>query len=224
MTINNKIKESIIQSGIKNQNVILAVSGGSDSQVLLKSFPHVSKKFNINCFAIGINHGLRKDADDELKIAEELSKEVGIPFYKFTVKVNAGASVQANARNARYEMLTCQANKLNAKYIVTAHHFDDRAETVLIRLLRGKNFGSLAVLPTVSGNIFRPMLSVGKEEITRYCKRWNLKFANDPSNENTDFLRVKIRKEILPLLEDLNPKFKIRLNELADEALKITNG
>lgn len=217
--LNGKIQQAIIESKIKNQNIILAVSGGSDSQALLKAFPHVAKKFNINCYAIGINHGLRSEANDELDLAEELANKVKVPFSRHIVKVEEGASIQANARNARYAMLQKQADALNAKYIVTAHHFDDRAETVLIRLLRGKNFGSMGVMPLISGNIFRPMLLVHKEEILGYIKRWNLKYANDPSNENTDYLRVKIRKEIMPMLIELNPQFRVRLNELSDEAL-----
>jgi len=221
MSINGKIQQSIIDSGIKDQAVVLAVSGGSDSQVLLKAFPHVAKKFNISCFAIGINHSLRKEADSELDLAEQLAKSNGVSFDRYNVTVASGASIQANARDARYQMLTAQAEKLNAKYIVTAHHFDDRAETVFIRLLRGKNFGSLGVMPLISGNIFRPMLFVHKEEIYSYIKRWGLKYANDPSNENVDYLRVKIRKEIMPMLESLNPKIKERLNELSDEAISL---
>lgn len=219
MTLNNKIKQAFTQSDIKNQNLILAVSGGSDSQVLLKAVPHIAKQFGVKCFAVGINHGLRPEADQELDLAEKLAISNHIPFIRIKVKVSDGASLQAQARDARYTALMEQADIYHAKYITTAHHFDDRAETVLIRLIRGKHIGSLGVLPTISGRIFRPMLKVTKQEIFSYCKRWKLHYASDPSNENTHYLRVKIRKEILPIFEQLNPQFKQRLNDLADEIL-----
>lgn len=219
MTLNNKIKLSFINNNIQNQNIILAVSGGSDSQVLLKSVPHIAKQYGVNCIAIGINHGLRSEADSELDLAENLSNSIGVSFFRIKIKVPNGASLQAQARDARYTALIEQANIYNAKYITTAHHFDDRAETVLIRLIRGKQLGSLGVLPEISGRIFRPMLKVTKQEILQYCKRWKLSYANDPSNDDTHYLRVKIRKEILPIFEQLNPQFKQRLNEIADEVL-----
>lgn len=223
MEINIAIQKAIIAAKISDQNILLAVSGGADSQVLLKSFPHVAKEFNIKCFAVGINHGLREDADKELDLAESLASKIGVPFLRKKIKVERKGSLQEDARNARYAALNDVCGVVRSKYIVTAHHYDDRAETVLMRLLRGKNIGSLAVLPLISGNIFRPMLSVTKEDIKGYCKRWKLDYANDPSNEDTDFMRVKIRKEILPMLESLNPKFKIRLNDLADEALNLNS-
>ena len=221
MVLNLEIEKSIIEAKLFNDTVLLAVSGGPDSQVLLKAFSHVAKNFNIKCFAMGINHGLREDADRELDLAENLASELDILFFRRKVKVESGASVQAHARDARYQALKEQAAVLRARYIVTGHHFDDRAEAVLIRLLRGKNLGSLGVMPTVSGQIFRPMLKVHREEIMSYCKRWNLQYALDPSNDNIDYLRVKIRKEILPLFMELNPQFKARLNEIGDEALKL---
>ncbi len=219
MVLNREIEKAILNSNLYNNKVLLAVSGGPDSQALLKAFPHVSSRFNIKCFAMGIDHGLRPEANGELDLAEELANQAGIPFFRKRVTVEEGASIQAHARDARYAALKDTAGMLGANYIVTAHHFDDRAETVLMRLIRGKNFGSLAVLPAISGQIFRPMLNVRRQEIMQYCKRWDLQYANDPSNENTDYLRVKIRKEIMPIFEELNPQFKVRLNELADEAL-----
>lgn len=219
MVLNVEIERAIIQANLFNCKVLLAVSGGPDSQALLKAFPHVSSKFAIKCFAMGINHGLRPEADSELDVAEQLANQLDILFFRRTVTVKSGPSLQAQAREARYEALRDRAAVLGCTHIVTAHHFDDRAETVMIRLIRGKNFGSLGVLPPVSGQVFRPLLRVSKAEIMQYCKRWNLEYCNDPSNEDVDYLRVKIRKEIMPQLMELNPQFKVRLNELADEAL-----
>jgi len=220
MTLNLKIQDSFVESKIKNQKIILAVSGGADSQSMLKAVPHVSKAYGVECIAVGINHGLRKEADEEIDLAESLAKSMDIPFKRIKVRVESSPSLQAQARNARYSALYSFADSNNVKYITTAHHFDDRAETIMIRLIRGDRLGSLAVLPTISGRIFRPMLKVTKQEILRHCKRWNLSYANDPSNDDTHYLRVKIRKEIMPIFESINPKFKQRLNNLSDEIIK----
>ncbi len=194
----------------------LAVSGGADSQCLLLSFPRVAKEMGHTCIAVGIDHGFRKEADLELDLAESLANKSNIPFHRIKVKVIDGPDgKQAHARDARYNALFSFGNT-----VVTAHHFDDYAETVMIRLIRGHNIGSLKVLPEVSKNgtgVFRPMLSVTRERIITHLNRWGIKYANDPSNDNTDYLRVKIRKEIMPMFEVLNPKFKERLVNLSEE-------
>lgn len=221
--INREINESLLKAEISNEKLIVAVSGGPDSQALLSSIAHVAKNHEVKVFAVGINHGLRAEANSELDIAEELAHKVNVPFYRLQVTVSGGASVQAHARDARYSALFEFADEIGARYVTTAHHYDDRAETVLIRLLRGKNFGSMGVLPMISGRIFRPMLKVTRHDIMGYCKRWDLKFATDPSNSNDKYLRVKIRNEILPLLEEISPQIRARLNDLADEALNMSD-
>lgn len=194
----------------------LAVSGGADSQCLLLSFPRVAKEMGHSCIAVGIDHGFRSEANAELDLASSLAKQSNIPFHRIKVEVIDGPDgKQAHARDARYNALFDFGFT-----VVTAHHFDDYAETVMIRLLRGHNIGSLKVLPEVSNNgtgVFRPMLSVTRERIITHLNRWGISYANDPSNDDTDYLRVKIRKEILPLLETLNPKIKERLVNLSEE-------
>lgn len=221
--INQEISRSLAETGVSNEKLVVAVSGGPDSQVLLSAISHVSKRHGVKIFAVGIDHCLRNEANAELDLAEGLAQSLSVPFHRFKVTVSPGASVQAMAREARYAMLNEFADDVGARYITTAHHYDDRAETVLIRLLRGKNIGSMGVLPVISGRVFRPMLKVTRQDVMNYCKRWDLKYATDPSNSNDKYLRVKIRNEILPLLEELNPQIRSRLNDLADEALFISD-
>jgi len=219
--IHKALTESINRNYKTPTKFTLGVSGGSDSQCLLVSFPRVARELGHDCIAVGINHGLRNEANSELDLAENLALKINVPFYRKVVKVIDGPEgIQSHARKARYDALFEYGN-----VIVTAHHFDDYAETVMIRLLRGKNIGSLNVLPEVSNNgigIFRPLLSVPKNRILAHLKRWNILYANDPSNENMDYLRVKVRKEILPLLESINPQIKNRLVEISQE-LQIGN-
>lgn len=220
--VNKRIAAAIQRLPAGPNRFILAVSGGPDSQCLLKAFPHVMMDVapTSHCIAVGVNHGLREEADWELGLARELALSQQIPFVKLRVRVaKDGSNVQARAREARYEALRGYAGSKANAYIVTAHHFDDRAETVLIRLLRGKKIGSLAVLPEVSGQIFRPMLKVRREEIDSYVERWKILFATDPSNSNTRYLRTRVRNELLPSMESMSPRIRERLNEIADEAL-----
>jgi tRNA(Ile)-lysidine synthase len=142
---------------------------------------------------------------------------MGVPFIRSKVYIEGTSNIQCKARDARYERLYEIANEHECDYVVTAHHFDDKAETVLIRIIRGEGMGSLAVLPMISGRILRPLLNVTRTDIMGYVKRWNLKFAIDPSNMNPHYLRSKIRHEIFPLLESINPNIKRRLVNLSDE-------
>lgn len=226
MAINVKIAAAIKRLDLSHHTTfILAVSGGPDSQCLLKSFPHVALGFGHSCIAVGIDHGLRPEAGKELELAQSLAYSIGIGFHREQVHIMGKSNLQAKAREERYRALFDYANRFSADYVVTAHHFDDRAETVLIRLIRGDGIGSLAVLPEVTERVcghalFRPMLQVTRSEILRHLKRWGVLYASDPSNENTHYLRVKIRKEILPALEELNPRIRERLNAIADELLR----
>lgn len=214
------ITKAITASLLRNYQIpttfTIGVSGGADSQCLLLAFPRIAKKLGHSCIAVGINHGFRPEASAELNLAEDLAIKQEIPFYVKRVTVLDGPDgKQSHARDARYEALFAFGNP-----VVTAHHFDDYAETVMIRLLRGKNIGSLNVLPEVSNygvGVFRPMLQVNRESIIKHLGRWGIKYANDPSNENTDYLRVKIRKEILPMLEEINPQIRQRLVDISKE-------
>ena len=203
---------------------LLAVSGGPDSQALLKAFPHVCKEIGelkycapIGCIACGINHGLRAEADAELDLAENLAHDMDIEFVRHKIHIEGTNNIMCKARDLRYEKLYEVADEFGCDYVVTAHHFDDKAETVLIRLLRGEGVGSLAVLPILSGRIFRPLLNITRADIMGYIKRWNLPYATDPSNSNFHYLRSRIRHEILPLLEEINPAIKKRLVSLSNE-------
>jgi tRNA(Ile)-lysidine synthase len=225
MNINVAIKNAL-NTHFKGQVVtfVLGVSGGPDSQCLLKAFPHVLRDVNpeSSCIAVGVNHGLRPEANDELDLARCLALGSGTPFSQINIRIAPGSNIQARARDGRYDALRSFADSRKNAVIVTAHHFDDRAETVLIRLLRGKKFGSLGVMPALNGRIFRPLLQVRRSEIEGYLKRWKIESATDPSNSNTKYLRTKVRKELLPAMEVLSPKIRERLNELADEALGMT--
>lgn len=219
MTINNTIRDSLKKNFPSPTHFVLGVSGGRDSQCLLKAFPHIAIPLGHSVLAIGVNHGLRQEADSELDLAWAIARDVGIGFRRVKLNLLPGSNIQERARDMRYAALR-QFNGV----IVTAHHADDRAETVMFRLLRGDGLGSLAVMPEISGNIYRPMIGIWREDITKYCEYHKLKWAEDPSNQNTKYTRAKIRHDILPMLKAINPSICSRLNNLSDECFEVKNG
>ncbi len=226
-TLNQKIQKicEVYKDEIPNK-IVLCCSGGSDSQVLLGSFPHVIRKIgNYEIHAVGVNHGLRPEADSELDLAESLADDFGVVFHRKRISIShaKGESLQAIARNARYEVIRKVCDEIGTDFIVTAHHLKDKAETVLIRLLRNSNLNGLGVMDYMSQHtglrIFRPMLDSSKEEIESYIKFRNIKYANDPSNENEDYLRVWVRNQLIPMLETKSPNIQNELVKISNEIL-----
>jgi len=110
-------------------------------------------------------------------------------------------------------------------YIATGHHAEDRAETVLIRLLRGTGPAGLAVLPARAGNLIRPLVRARRADVMAHLERHHIAFADDPTNRDPRFLRTRVRREVLPLLTELSPRIVEHLCELADaSAAQTTSG
>lgn len=208
------LEECDVRAG---QGLLLGVSGGPDSMALLGVLAHLGPVLGLRIVACGVDHGLRTDASGELDLAEEWATGRAIRFERRRVSVPGSSNLQALARDARYGALAECADQHKLDYIVTAHHLQDRAETVLLRLLRGAGPEGLRVLPPRLGNRLRPMIHASKAQIESYLGRHQIPFANDPSNTNDRFLRVRVRHELLPLLRELSPGIVDHLNNLADE-------
>ncbi len=196
---------------------LVAVSGGADSMVLLHVLAKLREKFGHRIAAHGVDHGLRANAATELDIAERFAAELGVPFSRTNLQVSSGGNLQARAREQRYFALETAAKAAGATRIATAHHADDRAETFILRLLRGSGPKGLAVLPPASGDRIRPLIGVRREQILAYAGRHHIPFSNDPSNIDPRFTRTRVRAEVLPLLHQLNPKIVEHLSILADQ-------
>jgi tRNA(Ile)-lysidine synthase len=173
-----------------------------------------SLKFRLT--AHGVDHGLRSGAAAELDLAERLCLALGVPFHRTILSLVDGSNLQARARAARYEVLAAAAASSGAEFIVTAHHADDRAETVLLRLLRGAGPRGLAVLAPRSAGLLRPMVRARRADVLAHLERHGIGFATDPSNSSNRFTRVRVRRELLPLLETLSPQIVDHLVSLAD--------
>lgn len=203
----------------KGVHLLLGVSGGSDSIALLNVLAILRKEVDFKLSAIGINHNLREEADSELVVAESLAKSLNVPFYKRDVYLGSGGNVQCRARDERYKVIRDLKVEIGADFIVTAHHANDKAETVMMRILNKTTAPALNVLNPRSGDLLRPMIRAFKSDVMLYIARNNLTYCEDPSNKNTKkYLRSKIRYDIMPMLAEVNPNIIEALCSLADSA------
>ena len=213
--------------------VLCACSGGPDSTALLHALALLRKRVGHEVVAHGVDHGLRPEAAAELDLARRVAEAFGVPFTSTQLHVAPGGNLQARARAARLEALGIAAMSAGAGAIATGHTADDRAETVLMRLLRGSGPRGLAVLPPIAPlpvplppafaspapPLIRPLLRARRADVLAHLLRHRLQFAHDPSNADPRFTRVRVRNELVPLLEDLSPRVVDHLCSLADMML-----
>ena len=204
--------------------VLVAVSGGPDSLALLHVLTRLRARLGLRLSAHGVDHGLREEASAELDIAAGLARDLEVTFGRTRCEVAPGGNLLARAREARLHALRAAARASGAQVIATAHHADDRAETVLLRLLQGSGWQGLGCLPPRSGEMIRPLLSARKRDILAHLARHQISFASDPSNQDARFLRTRVRREVMPLLEVLSPKIIEHLNALADDLARERSG
>jgi tRNA(Ile)-lysidine synthase len=200
----------------RGMRVLVAVSGGPDSMALLDVLAHLRSKLGFELVAHGVDHGLRAEAAGELALAAERARELDVTFERSELELGPGGNLQARARAARYLALESAMARHEATLLATAHHADDRAETVLLRLLRGAGPRGLAVLPARAGQRIRPFLRARRLDVLAHLERHGIPFAVDPSNQNRRFQRVRVRLELMPLLLELSPGVVGHLNALAD--------
>ncbi|HEX6766495.1 MAG TPA: tRNA lysidine(34) synthetase TilS [Polyangiaceae bacterium] len=203
----------------RGDRILVAVSGGPDSMALLDVLGHLREKLGFDLLAHGVDHGLRPEASDELELVRRLAERIGVPFASSRVALAPGGNLQARARSARYAALEAARVSGSAAFLATAHHADDRAETLLLRLLRGSGPRGLAVLPPRAGVRIRPLLRARRTDVMLHLERHRVPFATDPSNRDRRYLRARVREELLPLATELSPGIVEHLNSLADALL-----
>lgn len=200
---------SLISQG---DRVICAVSGGADSMALLWSMYMLQEKLGITLECAHFNHQLRfAESDRDAAFVRQFCADYNIPFYYGTTKVEAGEKgLEAAAREARYAFL-----RQLPGVVATAHTADDNAETVLMHLLRGSGLKGLGGIATKSGNVIRPMLSVTREEVVDFLQEYSISYVEDSTNRSDDFLRNRLRHNVVPILKAENPKFSWGVSQMA---------
>lgn len=198
----------------------LAVSGGPDSLALML-LAHEALPGRIA--VASIDHGLRPEAAGEVALVERLADERGIPFAAITLTPQPG-NLQAQARAGRYAALAGWANSEGLGAIATAHHADDQAETLLMRLNRGSGLAGLAGVRARTGIegsdavLLRPLLGWRKAELEAVVTRAAIAAVRDPSNANRDFERVALRERLAGAADWLDPA------QLATSAAHLAEG
>ncbi|NLM38129.1 MAG: tRNA lysidine(34) synthetase TilS, partial [Firmicutes bacterium] len=201
------------------EKVLVAVSGGVDSMVLLTVLVRLPLRLQLAVFHM--NHGLRPEADAEAALVARYAAVHGLPCYTvrpaFDLLTAKGRhSLQEAARQERYRLLALTADQHGYGKIALGHHADDQVETVLMRFLAGAGREGLAGIPPVRDRYVRPLLEVGREEILAYARGRNLSWAEDASNQKPVYLRNRLRHYLLPYLEEeYQPGLRGRLRETA---------
>ena len=190
--------------------MLCAVSGGRDSMALLHFLKTASLREGFALRAAHYNHHLRPTAGRDENLVRQYCRQRGIPLICGGGDVAAwarrqGASLEDAARTLRYRFLEETADAVGAQRIATAHHVQDNAETVLLHLLRGSGLRGLGGIPPVRGRIVRPFLATDRRDIEDYVARQGIPYAEDETNADTAYARNRLRREILPLLEEASP-------------------
>jgi len=181
--------------------VLVAVSGGSDSLALAYALSVEAEKIAINVIGVTVDHQLQAASSAQAdKVVEQLSK-FGIKCVIKKVSVNIKEGLEASARNARYEAINEVAQDESAVAVFLGHTKDDQAETVLLGLARGSGTRSLSGMAHHNGIYVRPLLEITRNQSEEFCKEVGLDFWNDPHNQDSQFARVRVRTEALPVLE-----------------------
>ncbi|MCL2819455.1 MAG: tRNA lysidine(34) synthetase TilS [Oscillospiraceae bacterium] len=203
--------------------VLLCVSGGADSMCLLEVMRHISYESGFSIAVAHYNHLLRgEESDRDETFVMEICEDHGIPFYSGRGDVanfakKRGFSIEEAARNMRYEFFFNTAELTGAERIATAHTMDDNAETMILNLARGAGANGMSGIPPVRDTVIRPLLHVSRNEVIAFIKEREIPFVNDSSNSLEIHTRNKVRRSIIPLIKDINPRF----NEAASAAAEI---
>ena len=213
-------QKNLMQEGEKT---LIALSGGADSVALLVAL----QKLGYECEAMHCNFHLRgEESMRDEEFVRTLCKKRGVKlivadFDTEKYAAEKGISIEMAARELRYEAFEKHRNEIGAKSIAVAHHRDDSAETMLLNLIRGTGIKGLHGIQPRNGHIVRPLLCVGRNDIMEYLEKRGEEYITDSTNLETDFTRNKIRLQIMPLLQEINPSIVTTLAQTAERISEV---
>lgn len=205
----------------KTDKVLVALSGGADSVALLRVLLHLGYR----CEAAHCNFHLRGEESmrDEAFVVS-LTEKLGVRLYRTDFDTEAyaaakGISIEMAARDLRYKWFGNLREEIGAEVIAVAHHRNDSVETLLLNLVRGTGINGLRGIRAVNGRVVRPLLCVDRNEILSYLERLGQNFVTDSTNLQDNFTRNKIRHQVIPVLETINPS---AVEAMADTAARLS--
>jgi tRNA(Ile)-lysidine synthase len=191
--------EKVVKKNVSSKAFVTCVSGGPDSLALAVCCKIYSEKHRTKVYYLIVDHNIRKNSAKEAKSVQENLLKISVKAKILTITKKISTSIQKNARDHRYKLMSdfCKKNKITS--MLTAHHLDDQIENFYIRLSRGSGLYGLSSMKIVDKNkdkinIVRPFLSNSKEVLVKIAKKVFKTFIKDPSNINDRFLRSRIRK------------------------------
>ena len=212
------VRQVLQEAGLQTDaGLVVAASGGVDSTVLLDVLDGLGYRLHV----AHLDHALRPDSADDSRFVTDEAKQRRLPCSVERRDVRAyarteGLSLEEAGRRQRYAFLDQVADRVRAEFIALGHHADDQAETVIMRLLRGSGATGLGGMEIArEGRYLRPLLRVRRAEIEKYAHQRGLRYREDPSNRDPRFLRNRVRRELMPLLESYNTKIAEVLNRTA---------
>ena len=218
-----KIEEFVNQHHMitPNTTIILGLSGGPDSLYLLYFLHTMQKKVPFSIVAAHLDHQWRPNSNQDMLLCKKVCEKLKITFETTTISAlpfngKEKGSKEDLARQYRRAFFDQLKKKYNADVIAIAHTEDDQIETFFIRLMRGATVSGLAAIRPQSENYIRPLLQVTKKEILNYLKRNRIPYALDPTNTSTQFLRNRIRINLIPVLKKIDSRAEKNLLKTID--------
>ena len=207
----------------RQDGILIALSGGADSVLLFEMFCALKEKYGLTLRVFHLNHMLRETADRDERFVRALCEKKAIKCDSFRLEIDHLAkqqhlSEEEVGRNERYRLMHELANQYGLNKIATAHHADDQAETVLMRIVRGTGLYGLRGIPMRRDEIIRPLLFLKKEEILHYLNDNDIEFMTDETNASNDYFRNRMRNQIIPLLKTENPNILSCIGTLSEIA------
>lgn len=214
-------------SPITDKRVIVSCSGGPDSMWLLEMVRVFSGESASDTIVVAhIHHWLRESAERDQKLVQEYCKKYHLPYECLRVDIRKEAkktktTLEECGRNIRKKWLEEIRIKHQADYILTAHHADDQAETILYRITKGTSITGLSGIARFSGYYFRPLLTLTKKDILDYNTIHSISSGYDETNDDTSIPRNLLRQVILPQLQNINPEVSKALSRLSESAQEL---